>query len=252
MTGEVVLVGVGEMGGVFARGLLRTGHSVHPVTRATSAAAVAARLPAPELVLVAVGETDLASVLAGLPECWRPRLGLLQNEFLPPDWEGIPQPTVISVWFEKKPGTEPRVIIPSPVFGPRAGLLAAALGAVGIPAQVLADGDELLFELVAKNVYILTSNLAGLRTGGTVGELWAAHRKLARDVGGEVIDLQEALTGCRFDRERLFAHLEGAFAADPGHRCMGRSAPARLARALEHADRLGLALPVLRALAPDR
>jgi ketopantoate reductase len=248
VSGAVVLIGVGEMGGVFARGLLRTGYSVLPVTRTMSMAEVAVRVPEPDLALVAVGEADLKAVLAQVPECWRPRLGLLQNELLPGDWEGLPQPTVISVWFEKKPGAEPKVIIPSPVYGPRAALLAEALGAVGIPATVLADADQLLFELVAKNLYILTSNLAGLRTGGTVGQLWASHQALARAVGDDVIDLQEALAGRRFDRARLFDHLARAFAADPDHKCMGRSAPARLLRALEHGGRLGLALPTLRDL----
>ncbi len=33
MNAPVVLIGVGEMGGVFARGLLRLGHPVYPVPR---------------------------------------------------------------------------------------------------------------------------------------------------------------------------------------------------------------------------
>ena len=39
-----------------------------------------------------------------------------------------------------------------------------------------------------------------------------------------------------------------AFAGDPEHRCMGRSAPARLARALKQADEAGLPVPTLRAI----
>jgi len=59
MKQPVVLVGIGEMGGVFARGLLRSGHPVHPVTREQSMAELAIDLPSPELVLIAVGEKDL-------------------------------------------------------------------------------------------------------------------------------------------------------------------------------------------------
>ena len=110
----------------------------------------------------------------------------------------------------------------------------------------------MLFELVLKNLYILTTNIAGLRSGGTVDELWRHHQPLARAVAADVIDLQEALTGQRFDREALIEGMLEAFDGDPQHRCMGRSAPARLERALAHADRLGLAVPTLREIAAEQ
>ena len=187
-------------------------------------------------------------MLERIPQSWKTRLALLQNELLPQDWNALAEPTVISVWFEKKRGMDSKVIIPSPAFGPKAQLLADALAAIAIPARVLADANELLFELVVKNLYILTSNIAGLRTGGTVGELWEQHRDFARQVAEEVIVIQEALTGDRLDRERLIAAMVRAFQADPAHQCMGRSAPARLARALEHGEHYGLELPTLHAL----
>jgi len=235
------------MGAVFARGLLRLGHPVYPVTRATDMEALSKTLPSPELVLVAVAEKDLQPVLQQIPEAWKNRLALLQNELLPRDWSGL-EPTVISIWFEKKKGMDSKVIIPSPVFGPNGRLLVDALGAVDIPARLLADTDELLFELVVKNLYILASNIAGLRTGGNVGELWDQHQEFARRVVAEVIAIQEALTGEKLDQERLIAAMAAAFRADPTHQCMGRSAPARLARALEHGELFGLELPTLKAL----
>jgi hypothetical protein len=118
-----------------------------------------------------------------------------------------------------------------------------------IPARLLASPEQLLFELVVKNLYILTTNIAGLRTGGTVSELWDRKRELAEQVGNEVIDIQEALTGSRFDRGALFRAMADAIAGDPQHQCMGRSAPARLKRAIAHGDAYGLALPMLRAIA---
>jgi len=101
---------------------------------------------------------------------------------------------------------------------------------------------------VVKNLYILTSNIAGLRVGGNVGELWALHRDLARRIGSDVIDLQEALTGRQFQRDELFAAMVKAFEGDPSHGCMGRSAQARLTRSLAQGERHALALPALREL----
>ncbi len=249
MKQPVVLIGVGEMGGVFARGLLRLGHPVYPVTRDNDMAEMAQQLPDPAMVLVAVGEKDLQATLATIPAVWRDKLALLQNELLPADFAGLPDPTVISVWFEKKPGMDAKVIIPSPAYGPRAPLLHDALATLGIPVRVLDDPGQLLFELVVKNLYILTSNIAGLRSGGTVGELWADHRDLAGAVARDVIALQSALTGQSLDESALIEAMVQAFEGDPEHRCMGRSAADRLARALQHADRLGLAAPMLHEIA---
>lgn len=243
----VILIGAGEMGGVFARGLLRAGYPVHPVTREISISETAAAIPAPEFVLVAVAEGDLHSVLEEIPAAWRDRLVLLQNELLPRDWrqQGLDNPTVISVWFEKKRGMDFKVIIPSPVLGPYAQTIADALATLEISSKVLTTDDELLLELVLKNVYILTTNIAGLKVGGTVGELWQNHQALARSVANEVIDLQEWLTGETLDRDALINGMVAAFNGDLNHGCMGRSAPARLQRALQQAAEAGLTLPTL-------
>jgi len=251
MKAPVILIGIGEMGSVFARGLLRSGHPVYPVTRHTDLTEVAKQLPSPELVVVAVAENDLHAVLEEIPPAWHQRLCLLQNELLPDDWQqyGFTRPTVISVWFEKKKGQDVKVLIPSPVLGPAAKLLETSLGSLEIPVRILADDSELLFELVLKNVYIVTTNCAGLLTGGTVNELWGKHRELAEAVAREVIGIQAALTGQEFPAEALIAGMLEAFAGDPGHGCTGRSAPARLARALQQADVAGLAVPRLREIA---
>lgn len=247
----VVVIGIGEMGGVFARGLLKAGRPVVPVLRTTDTARIAAEVPDPELVLVAVGEADLDDTLGTLPARWRFRAGLLQNELLPRSWErhGLDDPTVIAVWFEKKPGREVKVILPSPVFGPGAALLGEALRLVDIPTVAVSAGAEGTTTLVQKNVYILVSNIAGLIVGGTVGALWSQHRDLATAVAEDVIDIQQALTGLELSRPLLLDHMAGAFAADPDHGCTGRSAPARLARALRHADDAGLAVATLRDIA---
>lgn len=251
MENAIVLIGIGQLGRVFAGGLLRTGHPVIPLNRGDAPQAIAARHPQPALVLVAVAENDLHPTLAALPSPWRDRVGLLQNELLPRDWQqhGLSNPTVISVWFEKKKGMDAKPILPSPVYGPEAGRLFHALAAIDLPARVLRDAASLEWELVRKNLYILTSNLCGLVTGGTVGELWARERALAEAVAAEVLDIQEALTGHTLDRSTLMAGLVEAFNADPAHACAGRSAPDRLRRAIAHADAAGLAVPTLRRIA---
>ncbi len=250
MKKAVIVVGIGEMGSVFARGFLRRGHPVFPVVRSVEMEALAAEVSDPELVIIAVGEKDIQSVLQQLPAAWRDRLILLQNELLPSDWiQHDLDPTVISVWFEKKKGMDSKVIIPSPVYGTHAQQVADALDAIDIATRVLKNNDELLFELVLKNVYILTTNIAGLEVGGNVGELWSQHQAVAREVAGEIISLQEKLSGQSLDAEALINGMVDAFNGDLEHGCMGRSAPARLERALKLADEHGLELSKLKQIA---
>ena len=206
MQSPVVIIGIGEVGGVFARGILRSACPVFPVTRLMDLRHAAAQCPPPALVVVSVAEDDLAAVLDTMPAAWADRLCLVQNELLPNAWRDRPhiaRPTVVSVWFEKKPGADPRVLLPSPVYGPGAETVRRALATLEIPARILADESALLFELVRKNLYILTSNIAGLVTGGTVRTLWAEHRDLARAVATDVLDVQQALVGSPLEPDPL-------------------------------------------------
>lgn len=250
MNQPVVIIGVGEIGGVFARGLLRCNCPVYPVTRSQGLRKAADSFPAAQAVLVAVAENDIHNVLEDMPKAWRRKLILVQNELLPRDWEGysIQDPTLVSIWFEKKRGQDPKVIIPSPVFGPHAALVHQALGALDIPSFTAPDANSMLFELVRKNLYILTSNIAGLVVGGTTGELWHKHRGLALQVAGDIMKLQTKLTGVELPWEPLIHAMAEAFLADPQHKCTGRSAPARLIRALAQAQQFQLDLPNLRGI----
>ncbi|NNF65398.1 MAG: hypothetical protein HKN07_14220 [Acidimicrobiia bacterium] len=240
-----VVVGMGEMGSVFARGFLKSGHQVFPVLRSTDLGDAAASIPDPIVAVVAVGEADLDDSLDSTPQPWRDDLVLLQNELLPRDWQrhGLENPTVIVVWFEKKKGMDTKVIIPSPVHGPASAEISAALATLDIPT-IEVDAAQLVHELVRKNLYILTANIAGLDSGGTVAELWAEHRDLAAKVAHEILDIQARLAG-PLDRDALVDGMVEAFDADPDHGTTGRSAPARLARAIGHARQLGIETPTL-------
>ena len=250
MNKSVVVVGMGEMGSVFARGFLRTGYTVHPVIRGMEMRELADDIPQPELVLIAVGETDLHDQLVKVPDVWKDRLVLLQNELLPKDWQQYElNPTVISVWFEKKKGQDSKVIIPSPVFGKHAQQVADALASIDIATTVLTDEAALLHELVLKNVYILTTNIAGLEVGGNVGQLWDEHKVVAESVVTDVIRLQETLTGQILDHQALIESMVNAFNGDREHMCMGRSAAVRLQRALMLAHQNNLTLTMLERIA---
>jgi hypothetical protein len=213
------------------------------------------QIPEPQLVLVAVAEKDFPSVIATIPAPWRSCVGLLQNELLPGDWQSHPlnEPTVISVWFEKKKGMETNVLIPSRVYGPQAWLMVDALQGIGIACDVLTSADDLLYELVRKNVFVLTINIAGLALaeGSTTATLWEQHQELAAAVANDVIDVQQSLTGEVFDRQRLIDGLIEGINGDPNHRCKGRSARGRLERVIAVADEVDLKIPRIRKIHAD-
>lgn len=251
LSAPVVIVGLGEIGLVFAQGLLKNGHPVLPVTREQSLPKILATVPDALALLVSVAEKDLDAVLAQVPADWHERLILIQNELLPKDWKrfGIEHPTVASIWFEKKPGKLVKQLMPSPVWGPKAGLVEMALSGAGLEARIVDTSEEMLEELVIKNVYILTTNIAGLQVGGDVSGLWQDHEDLARGIADEVIDIQERLVGMTLTPEPLIEGMLAGFEGDPEHPCKGRTAEARLRRALEQARSLNVPTPRMDAIA---
>ncbi len=251
MLKPAVIWGMGELGGVFARGFLKANRPVYPITRTSDVAELAAQID-PEVVVMATGEGEtLQSALAQVPAVWKDRLVLIQNELLPGDWaaHALVKPTVISIWFEKKKGMDSKVLIPSPAFGPKAELLQEALATLDIPVRWLDSKAALLHELVVKNLYIVTTNVAGLALpeGADVTDL-QAESALFEAVARDVWAIQQALTGQTLDFETLMQGVKAAMDGDPAHKCKGRSAPARLARALKQAQTLGVELKKIHRL----
>ena len=253
MKDPIIVIGLGELGSVFARGFLRLGYPVQGITRDMDVKNIAQEITHPTAVLVAVGEADLSQTLLDLPSQWKDRVILLQNELLPNDWEAakIESPTVISVWFEKKKGMDSKVVLPSPIFGKNSKLVFNALSQVDLPSFILDSEEELTYELVRKNLYILTTNIAGLEVGGNVEQLENEHADVMHAVAQDVLDIQDWLTQTLNNRERLMDGLTEAIKGDLQHGCMGRSAPARLKRALEFADRANLSVKKLRDIAKN-
>lgn len=245
----VVVVGMGQLGRTFGQGLLVIGKTVVPIRRGEQIAT-----GDPELVLVTVAEKDFDATVASIPMPLRDRIGLVQNELAPSEWldRGISRPTVASVFFEKKPGRAARVILPTKIAGPHATTLVRALGAIEIAAEVIGEA-ELPRALLEKNLYILTTNLGGMGTALTVGEL--LREKRFAQIFDEVLGVERMRFGLDdtvVSRDALWAATVAAFEADPDHVAAGRSAKERLARTLARADRFGLAVPTLRSLPPSR
>jgi len=243
----IVIIGIGELGGIFAKAFLHAGYAVYPVTREMDIDQAANDTPDPQLVLVAVAEKDFSAVMQTLPAPWHGCIGLLQNELLPRDWQSYPidDPTIVSVWFEKKKGMGTNVLIPSRVYGPQGSLIAGALHGIDIACNALSTEDDLLYELVRKNVFVFTINIAGLvlPAGATTETLWAQHHELALAIADEVIDIQQWLTGAPFDRNRLIDGLIEGINGDLQHKCKGRSARGRLERLIAVAGEAGLKIP---------
>jgi ketopantoate reductase len=250
MKPSIVIIGMGEMASVFARGFLKCGYTLIPVSRQDDMQQIAAEISTPALVLLAVGENDFDNALEQLPESWRDYLVLLQNELLPSNWQAhnLNNPTVISVWFEKKPGQDYKVVVTSPVYGPLSGIVIEALSSLDIPAQQVNSMEDMLFELIRKNLYILTTNICGLECGGNVKDLWEFNSILMNKVFDDVLDIQQALSGVNFNRDQLLSAVLKAFDGDPEHSCMGRSAAQRLQRALQIAEKFDLDTPELKRI----
>ena len=250
----VIVIGLGEMGSVFARAILKLGYPVYPVNRDTNMDELAKEIPKPFMVLNAVGEKDLQATLKKIPSAWHNCITLLQNELLPRDWEAcnFSEPTIISVWFEKKKGQDSKILIPSPCFGPKASMLVDALATLDIPAREVSSEEEMEQELLIKNVYILTTNISGLITKGDVEDLWNNHNDLALEVANEVMDIQATLVGHELVRDKLIAGFKAGIDGDLEHMCMGRSAPARLTRAIEQANAEKLEVSKLREILKNK
>lgn len=252
MLAPIAVVGLGQLGTLFAEGFLRLGHPVFPRRRSDDLNELDA--VDPRLVLVAVGEDELGPVLERLPASLRGRVALLQNELRPVQWEsrGIVEPTVAVVWFERKSGKPPSVVLPTRLFGPERELLQSALAPFDVKAEPF-DSSELAHELCLKNLYILGLNLTGLGSQKKTRDLLEPDRTRFDAVITDVLAVERALfsAAIQLDEPRLRRELDQALWADPDHAAAGRSAPARLARTLAHARTAGVSVPTLERLAKE-
>lgn len=249
---DLVIIGIGELGKLLGAGALRIGVRVTPVTRAMSLEALLAPIAPGTPILVSVGEDALDAVLTALPAEHRAALVLVQNELFPSIYQahGI-TPTVLVPWVLQKPGLPTMVARPSPLYGPGAALFAEIFAAQKLAHVRLQREAELAQALVDKYTFILTINALGVASDRTLGVWLQEDPALVAALCHESALLGQALAEVPVDTARAGEATREGMAALAAVPARGRTAPARLARALGHARRLGLALPALGRIANE-
>ncbi|HEY6876796.1 MAG TPA: hypothetical protein VI299_02210 [Polyangiales bacterium] len=244
---DLVVYGLGELGQLYGAAALRTGMRVIPITRSVDPHTVLTTVAPDTPIMVAVGEDALPSVLDVLG----PRLAhaiLLQNELFPSAWQARGQtPTVLVAWLLKKRGTPLSIARPSPAFGRHAELVEALHAALAIPTERLLDEQALGRAIVEKYAFIVTINALGLLRDRTLGTWLQEDPLRVRALAEEASRLGARLCEVEIDLAHTAQVVAEGMHALGTMSARGRSAEARVARALAHGARLGLDLPALRA-----
>lgn len=245
-----IVVGLGELGLLFARGALKSGHAVYPVRRQSAdyqrvSSDVAFGVP----TLIAVGESQMLPALSGLVGREEDVI-LVQNELFPRVWEPqVENPTVAVVWTAAKPGIPLLCGKETVVYGKHAEWFAKIHEPLGLQARATVDIEELHAELVAKYAFILTINVLGLVHDVTVGELFSSFRTEADELLVDAIRIAELQLGHEVADDAV---IDSVLEASQGLAAMpakGRSAVSRLARAREIACEAKLSVSSLDAIA---
>lgn len=246
---DLIVVGPGELGRLFAGGALRLGTRVSAVTREHGWDNVNASADAP--VLVAVPEKALRTVVEQMPEGRRAHAILVQNELFPPGLQawGLGQATVAVVWLAKKAGQPELVARASQAFGPHADAFVAWCAALGLPAVVLPDRTALAGALIDKYAFILSINALGLAEAITIGAWLEQDPDRVRAVIADAARLGSRLAGptapVGHDAQPAVLEAMRAMAAYPAK---GRTAAVRLDKALALSADAGLDVPALAAV----
>lgn len=243
MSSPIVVIGMGQLGTVFADAWSQLGKSIlalrrhQPIIQDIS----------PRAVLIATGEQDLSPVLASLPQTWRSQLILVQNELIPAIWQPYSdQPTLVAVWMEKKPHIEVRSLRASVAFGPNADLVADAFHAIKQPLSLAKDYPDMIQELAFKNIYIWTTNIYGLIAPGAIGQLVTEpHATALASLIDELCQIQSAVSGYYCSPKMVTPIIWHIIHDNADRKIPGRSAPARLKRVMSAAHQYSLVTPEL-------
>lgn len=251
---ELLIFGVGQLGQLYAAGALRLGIRVWPLTRQMDPEAVLATFPVGEPILLGVSEAAFADALQMIPLARRGDVVLVQNELFPNqlrEW-GLENATILTVWLSKKKGRPIEVARTSSAFGPHATRFHQMHNALDLPSIVLDTRSALHGDIAAKFTFILTINALGLLENLSLGQ-WL--EKDATQVS-HLIDEARALAQVHLQEEVDAAQIRRwVMEAMEGLRdypARGRSAEARLKKALSDAERFALELPALRKVASEQ
>lgn len=241
-----VVYGLGELGQLYGAAALRAGYRVTPITRASDPRRVLEALPIDVPVLVAVGEEELDGVLELLGKERGSSAILLQNELFPSAWRRHDaEPTVLVPWLLKKRGTKLMVARPSPVYGRHAELVGELHRALEVPLVALSHEHALHQALVEKYAFILTINALGLQRDRTLALWLQEDPQRVQALAHETAQLGAVLCESEIDLSACERAVAAGMRALGNISARGRSAEARVLRALEHGNRIGLELPEL-------
>jgi hypothetical protein len=234
---SVVIVGIGELGSLFAKGALKSGCQVIPVRREDDLVGRVEATNEDTPILLSVGEADMGPVIERLPTKRKQDVILVQNELFPTRWNPyVERPTVSVVWTAAKPGIPLMVGKETVTHGKHAQWFTDIHEPLGLNASVADSEVALHGELAAKYAFILTINVLGLRHDVTVGELFSEHQSEAEAVLDDGLRLAEVQLGESFDRTSAMDSVRRAASGLSEMPAKGRSAAKRLDRALELAS----------------
>ncbi len=212
---EVVIVGAGRIGSVFARLL----PDARVVRRGEA-------IPAALCTILCVGEDDLPAAWAALPAPARVGEGVvvLQNGLVGP-WlaERLPDPVararvtrgVINFAAPARDGAA----FPggtSVFFGPEAGRVVTLLDGAGISAREARDAADFARAEATKLAWTCAFGLLGTVFGYTVGEVLAAHGEALDVLLAELTPVLAASAGVALDADALRAGVWAYAAGIPG------------------------------------
>ncbi len=160
MIKHFTVIGVGQIGGVFAQGALRLGARVQAFTRQRPLTSQD-QLEPDELIVVSTPEGEHERVFAAIPESLYSHVCLVQNELLLIGAEQLTSANWGMIWFSKKAGTGIDVCGTNAFVGPQAEAFAEVLRASNLEAETVraAERGRIAAE---KYAFILALNALGL------------------------------------------------------------------------------------------
>lgn len=248
---ELLVFGVGQLGQLYAAGALRLGLRVWPLTRHMDAKATIASFPAGQPILLGVSEVAFSQALDAIPLARRQDVVLVQNELFPSQLSasGLDGATVLTVWLSKKKGRPIEVARTSSAYGPYASLFHRIHEALDLPSVTLRSLPELQVEIAAKYTFILTINALGMVENLCLGDwLDKDAERVARLINDARL-LAEAHLSAEVDATQIRSVVMEAMEGLRDYPAKGRSAAARLDKALLDAANFSLALPALTDIA---
>lgn len=236
---RVHVLGMGEVGRRLAGALDRAGATIVPVTRAAGWDTLA---HGDGPVLVCVREEALAGLLPRLGEFGDHRLVFVQNGWVRPWLEAMPNCTRGLIWFTSK-GEFFQVLRPSPFAGPLAQSLAALLSAGGIPCTAL-DSAAFAAADVEKMAFNCVVGLPLAVAGVSLGEYLTRWPDEARAVFDETVTVLGRAVGVDPQPEWWNAFCESVEPLSWVRVSAAKALELRNGAVVREAYRLGLAAPV--------